>query len=54
MNSYQAKVRVAYCGTGRLIVDVRVMAENTTQARALLQAQYGPGNLMTLPMPVQT
>lgn len=54
MTTYQAKVRVPYCGTGRLIVDVIVMAQNTTQARALLQAQYGPGNLITLPIPVQT
>jgi hypothetical protein len=52
MNTYQAKVRVPYCGNGSLILDAQVQAATTAQAKALLQAQYGAKNVISQPMQV--
>ena len=52
MNTYQAKVRVPYCGSGSLILDAQVQAATTAQAKALLQAQYGVKNVISQPMQV--
>jgi hypothetical protein len=54
MNTYQAKVRVPYGGSGWLLVDARIQAATTAQAKALLQAQYGAKNVISLPMQIQT
>ena len=50
MNTYKANVRVARSGgIGTMTVWVHVTAQNTIAAKSLLEAQYGRGNVISIP-----
>jgi hypothetical protein len=48
MKIFEVQVRVPN-GAGTSIVKTRVMAENTYQARLLVEHQYGPENVIGSP-----
>jgi len=51
MNTYRANVRVAKSGgIGMMVVWVHVQAQNTIAAKSLLEAQYGRGNVLGVPV----
>lgn len=51
MNTYKANVRVAKSGgMGTMIVLAQVTALNTIAAKSLLEAQYGRGNVIGIPV----
>jgi hypothetical protein len=51
MNTYRANVRVAKSGgIGTMIVCAHVQAQNTIAAKSLLEAQYGRGNVIGVPV----
>jgi hypothetical protein len=51
MNTYRANVRVARSGgIGTMMVWVHVNAQNTIAAKCLLEAQYGRGNVLGVPV----
>lgn len=47
MHTYTAAVRISV-GSSALIVRTEVQADGITQARALLQYLYGPGNVLSV------
>lgn len=50
MNTYRATVRVAHpSGNGKMVVWAEVRAANPTAAKQLLEAQHGPGNVVSIP-----
>jgi hypothetical protein len=51
MNTYRANVRVAKSGgIGTMMVWAHVTAQNTIAAKSLLEAQYGRGNVIGVPV----
>lgn len=51
MNTYKANVRVTKSGgIGTMIVLAHVTAQNTIAAKSLLEAQYGRGNVIGVPV----
>lgn len=51
MNTYKANVRVTKAGgIGTMIVLAHVTAQNPLTARSLLEAQYGRGNVIGVPV----
>ncbi len=51
MNTYRANVRVKKSsGIGTMMVWAQVTAQNTIAAKSLLEAQYGRGNVISLPV----
>jgi hypothetical protein len=51
MNTYKASVRVTKSGgIGTMIVLAQVTAQNTMAAKSLLEAQYGRGNVIGVPV----
>ena len=49
-----APVRVAKSGgTGTMVVWAQVAAQNPNDAKSLLEAQYGRGNVIGIPLPVR-
>jgi hypothetical protein len=54
MNTYRANVRVAQSGgIGTMVVWAHVTAQNTVAAKSLLEAQYGRGNVIGVPVLVK-
>ncbi len=54
MNTYKAQVRVAHSGgIGSMVVWAHVKAQSTIAAKSLLEAQYGRGNVIGVPVLVQ-
>lgn len=51
MKVYEVQVKVAN-GAGTMIVKTRVMADNTFQAKLLVEQQYGKNNLIGSPRQV--
>jgi hypothetical protein len=51
VNTYKANVRVAKAGgIGTMIVMAQVTAQNPFAAKLLLEAQYGRGNVIGVPV----
>ena len=51
MNTYRAQVRVNKSGgIGTMQVWAQVQAQNTITAKYLLEAQYGRGNVIGVPL----
>lgn len=54
MNTYRCSVRVAKSGgIGTMIVWAQVTAQNPNDAKSLLEAQYGRGNVIGVPTQVK-
>ena len=54
MKSYKATVRVNKSGgSGTMIVWAQVTAQDPNTARMMLKAQYGRGNVISVPMLVR-
>ena len=54
MNTYKANVRVAKAGgIGTMMVWAHIDAANTIAAKSLLEAQYGRGNVIGVPVLVR-
>jgi hypothetical protein len=54
MNTYKSTVRVAKSGgIGTIVVWVHVAAQNIYNARSQLEAQYGRGNVISVPQLVR-
>lgn len=54
INTYRAQVRVAKSGgIGTMVVWAQVQAQNTINAKYLLEAQYGRGNVIGVPQLVR-
>ena len=54
MNTYKANVRVAKAGgIGTMMVWSQEKAQNTIAAKSLLEAQYGRGNVIGVPVLVR-
>lgn len=54
MNTYRCTVRFAKSGgIGTMVVWAQVTAQNPNDAKSLLEAQYGRGNVIGLPQLVQ-
>jgi hypothetical protein len=50
MNMYKATVRVrSASGGGTMVVWAQICARNPIEARQLLEAQYGRGNVIGIP-----
>lgn len=50
MRTYQANVRVARAGgAGTMIALAQIQASNPNDAKLLLEAQYGCGNVIGIP-----
>jgi hypothetical protein len=50
MNTYRCSVRVNKSGgIGTMVVWAQVTAQNPTDAKSLLEAQYGRGNVIGVP-----
>lgn len=50
MNTYKATVRVrSASGSGTMVVWARTSASNPIEAKQLLEAQYGRGNVISVP-----
>jgi hypothetical protein len=50
MNTYRASVRVrSASGTGTMVVWAQIQASNPIAARQQLEAQYGRGNVVSVP-----
>jgi len=51
MNTYRCTVRVAKAGgTGTMVVWVEVAAQSPNNAKSQLEAQYGGGNVIGVPV----
>lgn len=51
MNTYRAQVRAAKSGgIGTMLFWAHVQAQNTIAAKSLLEAQYGRGNVVGVPV----
>ena len=54
MNTYRCTVRVAKAGgTGTMVVWVEVSAQSPNNAKSQLEAQYGRGSLIGIPILVR-
>lgn len=54
MNTYRASVRVkSASGTGTLVVWALIQASSPIAARQQLEAQYGHGNVISIPQQVR-
>ncbi len=54
MNTYQARVQVpSPLGHGKMVVWAHISAANTIAAKSLLEAQYGRGNVIGVPVLVR-
>jgi len=54
MNTYQAAVRVTSAsGSGTMVVWAQIQASNPIAARQQLEAQYGRGNVISVPLQVK-
>jgi len=50
MNSYIASVRITKVGgIGTMVVRAQITAQNPIAAKAQLEAQYGRGNVISVP-----
>lgn len=47
LNIYEARVRLSSATHGVQIVQTRVMAQNSHQARVMIEAQYGTGTVIS-------
>lgn len=53
MNTYQATVRITGAGgRGTMIAWAQTQASNPNEAKQLLEAQYGRGNVISIPRQV--
>lgn len=51
MNTYRAAVRVrGLSGSGQRVVWAQISARNTLDAKQMLEAQYGRGNVIGVPV----
>ena len=51
MNTYQARVQIpGAAGYRNMVVTVQVTALNTISARAMIDAQYGARNVVSMPV----
>lgn len=54
MNTYQARVQVpGAAGHWKMVVTVQVTAQNAIAARAIVDAQYGARNVVSMPVLVR-
>ena len=54
VNTYQARVQVpGAAGHWKMVVTVQVTAQNTISARAMIDAQYGASNVVSMPVLVR-
>jgi hypothetical protein len=54
MNTYRCSVRVAKpSGAGKMVVWAQIQASNPIAARQQLEAQYGRGNVISVPLQVK-